>query len=337
MPLLATDPAARSCYCAAVPKDLHLDGVVERDVVLDGVRLHYATTEALRPELPAVVLVPGQSMPWHSYRKVIPLLAPHFQVFALDVRGHGESEHTPGAYTFSRCGQDLVAFLREVVKRPAICSGNSSGGIIALWAAAHAPEWVRAVHAEDPPLFSTEWPRLRDDTWVHGFFVHTIQTLPDLGRYFAELRIPSQGKVKLMSFPRPLAWMLSGAIRRHQRRHPGAPVDLWWLPLHVRLFVRGLSEYDVDFTRACVDGRMCDMDQHAALAQVRCPMTLMSAWSFRHPELGLVGAMDESDLTEAQRIKPDLVVERWPKPHVIHIAAPQQWVRSLDALVARCP
>ncbi|MCC7111010.1 MAG: hypothetical protein IT382_17080, partial [Deltaproteobacteria bacterium] len=52
-----------------MPKDLHLDGVVERDVVLDGVRLHYAATEPLRPELPAVVLVPGQSMPWHSYRK----------------------------------------------------------------------------------------------------------------------------------------------------------------------------------------------------------------------------------------------------------------------------
>lgn len=315
---------------------VHLEGFEQRDVVIDGVRLHYAESAPARPDLPAVVLVPGQSMPWHSYRKVMPALARDFHVFALDVRGHGQSEHTPGHYSFSRCGQDLVEILRAVVKRPAICCGNSSGGIIALWAAAHAPELVRGVLAEDPPLFSTEWPRLRDDTWVHGFFVHTVNTLPDLAKYFSGLRIPSQGKVKLMSFPRPLAWVLGGAIRRRQAKHPGAPVDIAWLPLPVRLFVRGLSEYDVDFTRACVDGRMCDMDQHAELARVQCPMTLMQAYSFRHPELGLVGAMDDADVAEALRIKPDLVVERWPKPHIIHIAAPREYVASLRALAARC-
>jgi pimeloyl-ACP methyl ester carboxylesterase len=320
-----------------VSSGLRIPRVVEKDVVIDGVRLHYAEMLPSQPDLPPVVLVPGQAMPWHSYRKVKPLLAAHFHVFAMDVRGHGQSEHRPGTYSFSRCGLDLIEFLREVVKRPAICSGNSSGGIIAIWAAAHAPEQVRAVHAEDPPLFSTEWPRLRDDTWVHRFFEHTVRTLPDLATYFSELEIPSQGKVKLISFPSPLARLLGGAIRRRQARDPGAPVDIWWLPLHLRLFVRGLSEYDVDFTRACVDGRMCDMDQHEALARVKCPMTLMSAYSFRHPELGLVGAMDADDLAEAQRIKPDLVVERWPKPHVIHIAAPREWVASLRALAARCP
>ncbi len=312
-----------------------LPGFIEKDVVLDGVTIHYAESSPPRPELPAVVLVPGQSMPWHSYRKVMPALARDFHVFATDVRGHGLSQHTPGAYSFGRCGRDLVEFMRTVVKRPAICSGNSSGGIIAIWAAAHAPELVAAVHAEDPPLFSTEWPRLRDDTWVHGFFEHTVTTLPDLARYFSELRIPSQGRVKLMSFPRPLAWLLGGAIRRRQAKRPGAPVDIAWLPLAVRLFVRGLSEYDVDFTRACSDGRMCDMDQHAELARVRCPMTLMKAHSFRHPELGLVGAMDDDDVKEALRLKPDLVVERWPKPHVIHIAAPRSWLVSMAALAAR--
>ncbi len=314
-----------------------LPGFREQDVVVDGVTLHYAESDPPRPDLPAVVLVPGQTMPWHCYRKVMPSLARDFHVFAVDVRGHGLSQHTPGSYTFSRCGRDLVEFLRTVVGRPAICSGNSSGGIIAIWAAAHAPELVAAVHAEDPPLFSTEWPRLKDDTWVHGFFKHTLDTLPDLARYFSQLRIPSQGKIKLMSFPRPLAWLLGGAIRRRQARHPDAPVDIGWLPLHVRLFVRGLSEYDVDFTRACWDGRMCDMDQHADLARVRCPMTLMKAHAFRHPELGLVGAMDDDDVAEAQRIKPDLVVERSPKPHIIHIAAPAAWLGSLRALSARVP
>ena len=68
------------------------------DVLLDGVKHHYVEGPKNGP---AVVLVPGQSMPWESYQKVLPLLAPRFHVFALDVRGHGKSQHTPGQYTFS--------------------------------------------------------------------------------------------------------------------------------------------------------------------------------------------------------------------------------------------
>ena len=45
--------------------------------------------------------------------------------------------------------------------------------------------------------------------------------------------------------------------------------------------------------------------------------------------------MDDDDVAEAVRLKPDLVVERWPKPHVIHIAAPKSWLGSLSALAAR--
>jgi pimeloyl-ACP methyl ester carboxylesterase len=301
--------------------------ISEHDAVLDGVRLHYAACG----EGPPIVLVPGQSFSWHSYQKVMPSLAKRHRVFALDVRGHGKSEHTPGQYTFTRCGKDLIGFLREVVKAPALVSGNSSGGLICIYAAAHAPESVRAVLAEDPPLFSTEWPRLRDDTWVHDFFVHVVQTLPDLAGFFSTLKLPTRPGKKLMSFPRPLAWVLGLAIRRHQRLKPGAPVDLSWLPTQVRLFVKGLSEYDVGFTQACVDGSMCDMDQRDCMTKVKCPMILLQASSFRDPDLGLVGAMDEGDVALARRLKPDLLVESWPKPHVVHLAAPKDWL----GLIAR--
>ena len=304
---------------------------LERDVVLEGVRLHYAEGP---PNGPPLVLVPGQSMPWESYQKVLPLLAPRFHVFALDVRGHGKSEHTRGRYSFATCGKDLVAFLREVVKAPALCSGNSSGGIIALWAAANAPELLTGLLMEDAPLFSTEWPRMRDDTWAYRFFVHVVKTLPDLATFFATLTIPSKGKLKLMSFPWFMAWLVGGAIRRRQAKSPGAPVDIWWLPLPVRLFVRGLSEYDVDFTRACTDGRMCDMDHAASLRAVRCPSLLIQADSFRHPELGLVGAMDDEDTARAKEALPSLVVERWHEPHIVHLAAPKRYVAALERLAA---
>ena len=314
-------------------------GFAHKDVVVDhehgGVSLHVVQGGLVGAQ--PLVLIPGQSMPWESYIKVLPRLARRFFVIAVDVRGHGSSQHTPGAYTFGRCADDLIEVLGQLCDRPALLSGNSSGGIIAMIAAARAPSQVRAVLMEDPPLFSTDWPRLRDDTWVHGFFVHTVNTLPDLAHYFATLRIPSQGRGKLMSFPRPLAWILGRAIKRRQARFPQEPVDLPWLPMHVRLFVRGLSEYDVDFTRACVEGRMCDVDQGTVLADVRCPMTLIKAFSFRHPQLGLVGAMDDDDVDRAQRIQPALRVIHVNKPHVVHLADPRLFCDALDELAERTP
>lgn len=307
------------------------NAVVERDAVVDGVRLRYAVGPANGPPL---VLVPGQSMPWQSYSRVLPLLTPRFHVFAVDVRGHGKSEHTPGRYTFSRLGQDCVAFLRDVVKGPALVCGNSSGGIIALQAAASAPALVRGVVAEDPPLFTTELPRARE-TWVQGFFAHTVKTLPDLATYFSTLELPTQGDKELMSFPRPLAWVLGGAIRRRQRRHPGAPVDIRWLPLHVRLFVRGLSEYDVDFTRACVDFSMYDLDHTALVRAVRCPVLLAQAASFESPTLGLVGAMGDRDVAAARALQPGWIIEQINAQHVVHIARPKAyaaWVERVAAL-----
>lgn len=307
-----------------------MDEIVERDAIVNGVRIHYAEGPKRGPPL---VLVPGQSMPWQSYQKVIPALSQRFHVFAVDVRGHGKSEHTPGKYSFSRCGKDCVAFLKSVVGAPAIVCGNSSGGIIALWAAAHAPELVRGVVAEDPPLFTTELPRAKE-TWVQGFFAHTVTTLPDLATYFSTLDLPTQGDKELMRFPRPLAWVLGGAIRRRQAKHPGAPVDIWWLPLQVRLFVRGLSEYDVDFTRACVDFSFYDVDHTAMLQAVKCPTLLAQAASFESRTLGLVGAMGDRDVEKARAVKPDLLLEKINAQHVVHIAKPKTYVAWVDRVAA---
>ncbi|MBL8916728.1 MAG: alpha/beta hydrolase [Archangium sp.] len=309
-----------------------IKGFDERDVEINATRIHYAEGPNAGPP---VVLVPGQSMAWDSYQRVMPLLARNFHVYALDVRGHGKSQHTPGQYSFATCGKDLVTFLQQVVKRPAICTGNSSGGIISLYAAVHAPELVSALLMEDPPLFSTEWPRIKDDTWVYDFFVHVVNTLPDLAGFFSTLRLPQKAGKKLMSFPRPLAWMLGGAITRRQKASPGKPVDIWWLPLAVRLFVRGLSEYDVDFTRACTDGRMFDVGPHAdLLGQVKCPALLIQADSFRTEDLGLVGAMGDDDVDAAKRALPSLLIEKWNSPHVVHLAAPKKYVEALERLTS---
>ena len=48
----------------------------------------------------------------------MPLLAEHFQVFAVDLRGQGRSTRTPGRYTLDNMGNDLVRFIDVVIGRP---------------------------------------------------------------------------------------------------------------------------------------------------------------------------------------------------------------------------
>src|SRR5262245_34535724 len=78
--------------------------------------------------------------------------AADWRVYALDLRGHGRSGRAPGAYRAVDYAADVVAFLRRRVGQPAVVVGHSLGAIVAIAVAADAPEAVRAVVLEDPPL-----------------------------------------------------------------------------------------------------------------------------------------------------------------------------------------
>jgi len=130
-------------------------GVDEQVVDLGEVELGYATLGD--PSSPALLLIPGQTESWWGYEAAMPLLAEHFQVFAVDLRGQGRSTRTPGRYTLDLMGSDLVRFIDLVIGRPTIVSGLSSGGVLSAWLSAYAkPGQVVAAVYEDPPLFSSE-------------------------------------------------------------------------------------------------------------------------------------------------------------------------------------
>lgn len=74
-------------------------------------------------------------------------------MYAIDVRGHGKSSWTPGYYSWKIIGEDIKLFIENVIKQKVIISGNSSGGIIALWCAANIPEYISGIILEDAPIF----------------------------------------------------------------------------------------------------------------------------------------------------------------------------------------
>jgi pimeloyl-ACP methyl ester carboxylesterase len=130
-------------------------GLAEKMVDLGEVQMNYATVGDA--SLPALLLIPGQTESWWGYEAVMPLLAEHFQLFAVDLRGQGRSTRTPGRYTLDNIGNDLVRFIDLAIQRPTLVSGLSSGGVLSAWLSAYAkPGQVRAAVYEDPPLFASE-------------------------------------------------------------------------------------------------------------------------------------------------------------------------------------
>jgi pimeloyl-ACP methyl ester carboxylesterase len=275
-------------------------------------------------------------MRWDSYERALPVLAPDFHVIAVDVRGHGGSSWTPGEYDFPTMGADAAALLEELADGPALVSGNSSGGLIALWLAANRPELVAGIVMEDAPIFSAEWPRLRDDCYVYQVFEQVSRSLAgpdrrDLAGFFAGLKVPVERGQRLWALPRwvmePIGWLAAA----HEHWKPGEPVDIAFLPPTMRLVVRSLTAYDPQFSVAFLDGSACrDFDHAENLARVRCPAMFLHADWFRVGGDGmLVGSADDADIARLREIVPQLRYVRMRSGHMIHFYNPREFAAEV--------
>jgi 3-oxoadipate enol-lactonase len=72
----------------------------------------------------------------------IPALASRFRILRYDTRGHGQSESTPGPYSITQLGRDVVAFLDLLgIDRAHFC-GLSMGGATGLWLGIYAADRI---------------------------------------------------------------------------------------------------------------------------------------------------------------------------------------------------
>lgn len=284
-----------------------------------------------------LVLIPAQMGIWESYHKVMPELAKYFQVYVVEVRGHGKSTWTPGDYSWASIGEDFRAFLAGVVKQPAIVSGNSSGGVIALWCGANVPEHVAAVVLEDAPIFAAEMPRFKEhDKFVYNGLAHAVEVLGDLEHrdladYFRGQEMPVSG-TRTKRFPDWAVSFLSKQIKRFQAANPGQPVELrkWYYPRTLTILFKSLSMFDPDFARAFVDGRMYKGIDHAdALRRLKCPLLVLHANWHRYEKYGLVGAMDDDDAARIKQLVPAAQYKKIPANHVIHMYKPHEFVDAI--------
>jgi len=126
-------------------------------------------------------------------------LATHYQVFAYDLRGRGDSDKPEDGYSIPIHAADLAALIDELGLECPIVIGHSLGALVALYFAAHYPNKLSKLilldagtplpwntPAEQPAWLTTAIDRL--GTTIPSFqeYLARLKTAPFLGPYWNE-------------------------------------------------------------------------------------------------------------------------------------------------------
>jgi non-heme chloroperoxidase len=93
-----------------------------------GPQVHYAEQGA--PGGEPIVFLPAYADSWFSYSRVLALLPTRYHAYALDQRGHGDSERPACCYSVEDFAADAVAFL-DAVAIPRVTLVGHSGSCFA--------------------------------------------------------------------------------------------------------------------------------------------------------------------------------------------------------------
>jgi esterase len=103
------------------------------------------------PGAAPVLLIHGMRAHARWFTPVGPALAAGYRALSLDLRGHGESAHTP-PYGHAVYGDDVSALVDALALEQPILVGHSMGGGVAVRAAARLGPRLRALVIVDAPL-----------------------------------------------------------------------------------------------------------------------------------------------------------------------------------------
>ncbi len=110
------------------------DKVAERYVQTDGLNWHVVEMG----QGPVILLVHGTAASVHSWRDVMPLLAETHHVVAVDLPGHGGTQHhSTQDLSLERMARGIAALMQAMALSPEIVVGHSAGAAILASICAH--------------------------------------------------------------------------------------------------------------------------------------------------------------------------------------------------------
>jgi pimeloyl-ACP methyl ester carboxylesterase len=163
----------------ATPAGLTLPGITHHRVEINATTLHYV---AAGTSGTPILLVHGFPETWWAFRKLIPLLAEHHRVFAVDLRGFGDSDNAPGEYDSTTSAEDLHLLIEHLNIGPVHLTGQDISGASVFRLAANHPQSVFSLTAIEMGLPGFGLETLADithgGTWYIG--VLTAPGIPEM-------------------------------------------------------------------------------------------------------------------------------------------------------------
>jgi esterase len=240
---------------------------VERTLTVDDLRLHLLDWggEGRTP----LLLLHGFTGHAHAWDTLSIALQPHFHVYALDQRGHGDSE-AADVYGPAAAFGDLCGVAEQLGLGPTIMVGLSMGGRNAMYFASRRPEAVRKLVVVDiGPEISARAAQAspgppEPETWdsIEQAAQHLLRGNPYPGIHYYRwvaghsLRARPDGA---------LVWAWHPSVKE---RRPAADVDWWAILRAIRaptLVLRGEESPILDrdvaerMARELPDGRFVEI------------------------------------------------------------------------------
>jgi pimeloyl-ACP methyl ester carboxylesterase len=147
-----------------------LPGISHHRSRVNGTELHYV---AAGTSGSPILLVHGFPETWWIFRKVIPLLATKHRVFAVDLRGFGDSANAPGDHDSKVLAEDLHHLIADIGVGAVHLTGQDISGATVFRLAVTHPEDVLSFTAIEMGLAGFGLEGLADVThggaWHIGF------------------------------------------------------------------------------------------------------------------------------------------------------------------------
>ena len=143
------------------PAGATLPGITHHRAEVNGTSLHYV---AAGTGGSPILLVHGFPETWWTFHKLIPLLAASHRVFAVDLRGFGDSANGPGEYDSATSAEDLHELIAHFGAGPVHVTGQDISGATVFRLAAGHPEDVLSLTAIEMGLAGFGLEALADVT-----------------------------------------------------------------------------------------------------------------------------------------------------------------------------